>query len=144
MLYYHLLFFILFISKTYSYKLLHKEVRFSVALQDSFKFIPYLFLQQILLWLLWQFISHYVESSILQMVIVSTSFTAFHLYAFLRFKISDAMMLMISSFVGGIIFIYSYQIFMYGFYVAFLVHVTYHTILDLLYLFLRRGPIMRR
>jgi hypothetical protein len=133
MLYLNLCLIILCFVKTYSFRLLHKENRWYVATIDSFRFIPYLALQQIALWMMWYFVSLHFRSFVLQACVTSIIFSVAHLHTLYRFRKGDALTLILSSFVGGFAFVYLYATFTYGLYVGFLVHIAYHVVLDLVY-----------
>ena len=136
--------FILIALKTVSFYYLNKNKSISESMNDSLIFIPKIALQQILLFLFWilflknNFIFNY------QILIAGFLFAFCHFYLFNKLKMSDATLINLSSFLGGIVFVYLYSQYNNGIWLAFLTHLTYHTILDLIFIFLKLKPMKYR
>lgn len=136
--------FILITLKTMSFYYLNKNKSISESVNDSLIFIPKIALQQIILFLFWilflknNFIFNY------QILIAGLLFSFFHFYLFNKLKMSDATLINLSSFLGGMVFVYLYSQYNYGIWLAFLTHLAYHTILDLIFIFLKLKPMKYR
>ena len=127
---------------SFYYLNINKSISESVS--DSLIFIPKIALQQIILFLFWilllknNFVFNY------QILITGFLFSLFHFYLFNKLKKSDATLITLSSFLGGIVFVYLYSQYNYGIWLAFLAHLAYHTILDLIFIFLKLKPMKYR
>ncbi len=136
--------FILIAFKTMSFYYLNINKSISESVSDSLIFIPKIALQQIILFLFWilllknNFVFNY------QILITGFLFSLFHFYLFNKLKKSDATLITLSSFLGGIVFVYLYSQYNYGIWLAFLAHLAYHTILDLIFIFLKLKPMKYR
>jgi hypothetical protein len=136
--------FILIALKTMSFYYLNKNKSTRESISDSLIFIPNIALQQIILFLFWMlllknnFILNY------QILIAGFLFSLCHLYLFNKLNKSDATLITLFSFLGGIVFVYLYSQYNYGIWLAFLIHLAYHTILDLIFIFLKLKPMKYR
>jgi hypothetical protein len=70
------------------------------------------------------------------MVIVAVVFGLSHSYIFLKHRLIDGVILVMSGFLGGLLFVYLYdRYYMYGLAASFLIHILYHSVLDVVYLY---------
>lgn len=132
MFYFCFIFAVLFLLKTYSFGLLHKNKKIHQTLFNSATFLGYILLQQIVLFLFWTITKIYFSSPV-QIIIIALLFSIFHLHFFVTHRKIDGYLLSVSSLFGGAIFTYLYIYTANGFYIAFLVHILFHILLDLLF-----------
>lgn len=136
--------FILIFLKILSFYYLNKNTTFSFAMYDSIIFIPKIFLQQISLFLFWTLLLKSYFNFSFQIIIISFIFPLCHFYLFYKLKKSDALIITIFSIIGAIIFVYLYTYYYYGIWIAFLIHLTFHIILDFIFIKLKLKPMKYR
>ena len=103
-------------------------------LLDGAKFIGKVFLQQLALFSSSIFLLHYFQLPII-MFAVAVIFGISHFYIFLKYRVVDGVILVVSGFFGGLVFVYLYNYFyFYGLVYSFLIHVLYHSILDVVFI----------
>lgn len=132
------------ISKTISFYLLHKNSSMKESIIDSSIFIPKIALQQLALFLFWLLLLENTFILFYQVLITGFVFSFTHFYLLKKLKLIDASLIIIASFVGGIIFTYLYSEYVLGIYIAFLIHLLFHFCLDVTYLILKLGPMKNR
>jgi hypothetical protein len=124
---------LLVLAKTTSYFFLHKKQSVVAACKDSLIFIPKIFLQQLVLYATFFTVTASGIGSLWSLILCATLFALAHLYLLRKLRKADAFLLIISSTVGGALFVYLYITYVYGLWLAFCVHLTYHTALDVGY-----------
>ncbi len=135
MVYFPTLFIILFLLKSFTFSKLHKVHDFKVIALDSSQFITRIFLQQILLFISTIFLLRYFSLPIV-MIIVATIFGLSHFYIFLKHRVIDGVILVMSGFLGGLVFVCLYnRFYLYGLVSSFLIHILYHSILDVVFMY---------
>lgn len=125
---------ILFFLKTITFKKLHKVNSNSIAFWNSVRFIFFIFLQQVALFLLWTMLATRADH-VFQIAAVSFIFALFHLRFFFNYRKIEGYLLTFSGLLGGAVFAYLYDAYyLVGVSIAFLVHVGFHILLDILFI----------
>lgn len=141
---YLLLFIILFTLKTITFFYLNSQKTILQSLIDSFVFIPKILVQQIVLLTVWYFLCRNYFTFWNQYIILGFIFAVAHYHLFFKLKRVDALFLTFASWVGGTLFGYLYSSYELGFYVAFFIHLTFHIILDFIFIILKLKPMAQR
>lgn len=139
-----IIFILLVILKTTSFYFLNKNKSAIYSLVNTFTFIPKILLQQIAYFGLWfLFLKNYFSIEY-DYIVGGLVFSIAHFYLFYKLRKIDALTLTLSSLFGGFFFIYLYSHYELGFYFSFLVHIMFHVILDIIFLFLKLKPMAER
>ena len=136
--------FVLIALKTVSFYSLNKNKSIKESITDTLIFVPKILLQQIVLFIFWIFFLKHNFTFSYQILVAGFLFSLCHVYLFGKLKMSDATLITLSSFLGGIVFVYLYSQYSYGIWLAFLAHLACHTTLDLIFMFLKLKPMKYR
>jgi hypothetical protein len=132
-------FLLLFFMKSFTYGRLNKT-DLTAGYRNSIFFIPYIFIQQAALFVFWLFFRTHING-FGQFLILGVLFALAHTHLFLRLRKVDGYILFLSSFLGGIIFAYLYSnYYVQGLWTAFLIHISFHIILDIVFIAWRGEP----
>lgn len=142
MIFFLLVFILAFTVKTFSFYILNNRKSFSNAVIDSSWYIPYILLQQFLLFSFWKFYLSDLDFYF-QALLIGVIFSLCHIVLFRTLKMFDALIIFVPSFFGGILFAILYLTHNDGFLLSFSVHTLFHICLDLFYYSTGRGPIQR-
>lgn len=135
------IFWILFLVKSFTFSKLHKISTLLEVSKNSAGFIFLLFLQQIGLFFVWSIFKIYLADLYL-ILIMGALFALLHVRLFFVYRKLDGYILTISSFFGGILFVFLYsQYYLWGLAIAFLIHIGFHILLDILYILFGGKPI---
>lgn len=135
MVYFLILFISVFLLKGFTFSKLHKVHDYKTIALDSSQFIARIFLQQILLFVSTVFLLHYFSLPSV-MISVALIFGLSHVYIFLKHRVIDGLILVMSGFLGGLVFVYLYdRFYMYGLATSFLIHILYHSVLDVIFMY---------
>lgn len=134
----------LFLVKTFTFYKLNKNKTIKESFIDSGIFVPKILLQQILLFYFWYFCLKDYFSKEIQILILATAFTMLHFYLLFTLKKIDALIIIVSSLFGGIIFTNLYTLSFFGFITAFCIHIIFHILLDCIFIILKLQPIKIR
>lgn len=134
------IFFFMFAVKSFTFSKLHKNENVLDAFQDSLRFISYILIQQVVLFLFWLFLKNNVDAAH-QIAIVGITFALFHAHFFFTHRKADGYMLTMASLIGGALFAHLYgAYYLQGLYIAFLIHIGFHALLDVVFLFYGGKP----
>jgi hypothetical protein len=127
------IFLLLFLAKSLTFSRLNRDKDIPGVLLDSSFFISYIFVQQVALFLFWLLLRNHVDS-LYQVVIVGITFSVLHVRFFFKYRMFDGYVFTIFSLLGGMIFAYLYiDYYLLGLFIAFLIHIGFHILLDILF-----------
>lgn len=124
------------ILKFASFRKLNPKESTIFALRDTAFFSLYILAQQISFYLLWLFLTR-------DILILALLFCVIHLPLLFKYRKFDAILLIISSFFGGLIFCTLLNNFYFGFVYSYITHLGYYVFLDFLYFAIKRKPIKK-
>lgn len=135
---------LLIVAKTAGNYFLHKKHSFRAACIDGLIFIPKIFSQQVALYALFLAITFMGISTSYTIALCATLFALAHLYLLRTLRRADALVLIASSAFGGALFVYLYITYVHGLWLAFLAHLAFHTLLDVVYVVMGLGAMRGR
>lgn len=135
---------LLIVAKTASNYFLHKKHSIKAACIDSLIFIPKIFAQQVVLYALFLAVTFMGISTSYTIALCATLFALAHLYLLRTLRRADVLVLITSSAAGGALFVYLYTTFVHGLWLAFLAHLAFHTLLDVVYTVVGLGAMRER
>ncbi len=134
----------LVIIKTVTFHYLHNSNNLIISVKDSTVFIPKILIQQILLFLTWSLTTSLFSNLLIESLIIAILFSSAHFYLLKKLRLNDALLIIVASFIGGLIFTYLYSNYFLGLWIAFIIHLAFHTFLDIIYFILGIGPMKKR